>query len=232
MDRRLIAVLVLSACSGGSGGNTGGGSATGGGGGSGRREYPKRVHVALTLNASTTINDSSGNLTTEKRWVGTFEGNSSASRISGVNMVYEFENSIDQFSGASVFTKAYRGAGGGYDERTDTVTAVTGSSFSVTVGPSSFNAQTGELFGPFSGVSVDIASSGVTATAGATRVDFSANIPAKLDSRCAPDTKVSQTGGLALDGDVYAGYVIRQSYTCTAGTTTFRYESSAQLTAL
>ncbi len=190
------------------------------------------MHVALTLSYSTTINDSSGNLTTDKRWVGTFEGNSSSSRVSGVNMVYEFEDSIDQFSGASAFTKAYRGAGGGYDETTDTVTAITDSKFRVTVGPSSFNAQTGELFGPFSGVSVDTASSGVTAMAGATRVDFSANIPAKLDSRCAADSKVTQAGGLALDGDVYAGYIIRQAYTCTAGTTTFRYESSAQLTAL
>lgn len=92
------------------------------------------------------------------------------------------------------------------------------------------NAATGELFGPFDGVLVDL-STGVSALAGSTQVGFSANIPAKLDSRCPRDANVKQSGGLALDGDVYSGYVLRQTYTCTAGTTIFSYENQVQVTA-
>lgn len=227
----ILTAVLLSGCFTGGVGNTGGGGgSTGGGGGSARRNYPASVHLTLNLRYSTVINDSAGNLTVETRWAGRFEGNSSGSTISGVNMVYAFENSIDGFSGASSYRKEYRGAGGGYDETTNTVTAVTGSDFQLTVGPSSFNAATGELFAPFHGLVAD-KSTGVSAVAGATQVSFSANIPAKLDSRCTPDSTVEKTGGIALDGDVYTGYTIRQTYTCNLGTTIYAFESSAQVTA-
>lgn len=185
------------------------------------------MHVTLKLKYSTVIKDNGGNVITDKRWQGTFEGNSSASRISGVNQVYDFNGSIDGFANATYFSKS---CAGGCSEHTDTVSAVSGSNFSITVGPSTFNAQTGELFAPFFGFSADT-SNGVTAMAGTTRVDFDADIPAKLDSRCTQDANVTSSGVIALDGDVYTGYVIRQTYSCTAGTTVFTYENSAQISA-
>lgn len=223
----VVSALLFTACfSGGGGSGSGGGSGT-----TGRKEYPTSVHITLNLNYSRVIKFNNGDVETETRTVGTFEGSSSSSTISGVNMVYAFENSIDGFSGASVFTKAHRGAGGGYDEKTETVTEVTGSNFRVTVGPTSFNLATGQLFPPFIGVVTDL-STGVSTTAGSTFLGFKADIPAQLDARCTQDTNVGANGGLALDGDVYTGYIIRQTYTCTADTTTFTYENSAQLTAL
>ncbi|MFT3708600.1 MAG: hypothetical protein QM817_13190 [Archangium sp.] len=219
---------LMTACSpgpttgtGGGGGGTGGGT----GGGSGRREYPARLHVQLSLKYSTT-----GNTIIETHSLGTFSGNSSASRISGVNMVYDFENSIDMFSNASVSTKNCAGSGP-CDEHNNVVTAVTGSDFQLTVGPTSVNLQTGELFGPFKGITSD-KSVGIRATAGATAVAFDADIPAKLDSRCTQDSNVTSDGALNLDGDVYTGYVIRQTYTCTANGTVFTFENQAQFSAL
>lgn len=221
--KTLLAVVVVSvsAC-----GPTGG---VGDGGTSMRREYAKSVHVVLTVNESTVQKDSGGTVILKETSAGTFEGNSSKSRSSGVNMVYEFENSIDQFANASFYRKSCAGAGP-CDEHTDTVTAITLSSFAITVGPTSFNAQTGELFGPFNGFSYG--DPGVKGSAGTTTLGFNTNIPRKLDSRCAPDANVKMGNIMAIDGDAYSGFTIRQTYTCTADTTVFTYENAVQVSAL